>query len=82
MNALLLALCATVPVAYTAIALASAVHGEIAQEALFGVTGAGLWFLWALLARSLREKPWTVQELGFPPAPLPERPEKTLRRTL
>lgn len=79
MNALLLALCATFPVAYTAIALGSAVHGEIAQEALFGVTGAGLWLLWALLARSLREKPWTVEELGFGREPLTERPEKTLR---
>lgn len=81
LNALLLALCATFPVAYTAIALASAVHGEIAQEALFGVTGAGLWVLWALLARSLRARPWTVAELGFAPEPAPERPEKTLRRT-
>jgi hypothetical protein len=80
LNALLLALCATVPVDCTAVALGSAVHGEIAQEALFGVTGAGLWFLWALLARSLRERPWTVEELGVAPAPVPERPEKTLRR--
>lgn len=80
MNALLLALCATFPVAYTAIALGSAVHGEIAQEALFGVTGAGLWALWALLARSLREKPWTAAELGFAREPLTEQPEKTLRR--
>jgi len=80
LNALLLALCATFPVDCTAIALVSAVHGEIAAEALFGVTGAGLWFLWALLARSLREKPWTVAELGLAREPLPERAEKTLRR--
>jgi hypothetical protein len=82
LNALLLALCATFPVAYTAVALGSAIHGEGAQEALFGVTGVALWALWALLAKSLRDEPWTVAELGFGPGPGadPGWPEKTLRR--
>jgi hypothetical protein len=81
-NAVLLALCATFPVAYTAIALGSAVHGEAAQETLFGVMSAALWALWALLAKSLRDVPWTVAELGFGPELDADDgwPEKTLRR--